>query len=143
MPLPTMQEMDEVRAWLSWLDDKLWTVREEAFGSQRRKFATRRRKLTEDEWKRVKKIAGAFVIEPVNCSMGFNFGIFIHDAPTYIGMPPERLILIEGGHLPEGMDDSFDGSWKEMSPLSHNPANEARLKLFGLPPLQTKGHYDY
>jgi hypothetical protein len=33
--------------------------------------------------------------------------------------------------------------WKILSPLSHNPKNEAKLKLFGFDPLKGKDFYDY
>ena len=131
--------MNPDNEWLKQLNEDIWQEHNGYYAGHPTKHYSVKRKVTDEEWKQIKRIAKDRIVEPHNAGMGFNFGITIYEAPTYIGLPCEPLITIEGGHF----DERFDAAWKRMSPLSHNKSNEGYLKLFKFEPLHDVSHYDY
>lgn len=134
------------REWLCSLYGEIWKENVQILcGHKKHIFLTIKRELTIDEFNKIKAIAEEheFIVHPHNAGMGFNFSITFYAPPTYPGLPLEDILSIEGHHLPVGMDQTFNGAWAELSPLSHNKKNELLLEMFGLGPLRERKYYDY
>ncbi len=135
-------------SWLAALREKISTVSSRIFrpniSGKPYKYDVyiRTRSLTLEEWEHFLEIAPLFVVEPHNAECGFNFGIRLWHPANNIEKP-EPIFSISGEYLPESMGQRFESAWHALSPLSHNPKNEAMLLRHGFNPLQEKGSYDY
>ncbi len=128
--------------FLEWLEGDVWRQQRRGLECHRMgNYYTERREITVDELKRFKRTVRRLqlIVEPVNACMGFNFGVNVYRGPSYPGLPPEPVVSITGHHL----GTPFEKTWKILSPLSHSPENEARLRLYGFEPLREKSCYDY
>ena len=130
---------DIVRERLALIQGDIWDERDGRSCHGPTRWSVEKRKLTTDEWEFIRGAAPAFVVEPTNACMGFNFGLNIYATPVAPGAPPEHVLSITGAHF----GTRFAESWAKMSPLSHNPSNEARLKLYGFETLRERDYYDY
>lgn len=138
-------------AELEALHDAVWESYQTTYAGNPVDTARLRRKLTPNEWVMVQAAmqSGKFIVQPINCSMGFGFGLSLYAIPADPPYPlvprdrPKLLLTLEGDHLPEGFEESFDVAWDIMSPFSHNEANGVRLREYLGEELQKKSHYDY
>ncbi len=112
-------------------------------------FHTRQlvRKLTMDEFERLRELAPQFMIVPSTAEYGFNFGITlcIEPQPIYPGVEPtiESVFFISGEYLPDEIGQRFENAWEVLSLLSHNNVNREKLARNSIEKPRDKSHYDY
>ncbi len=143
---------EEAADWLKTLHGTLWETRN---GNRGRKWSTESRKLTLYELDTVLALAPRFALSPYNAVMGFGIGIAFFAHPAMPGTDPTRVAVITSDHLSEEViadalpnpDQKelrgFEAGWALFSPLTHREQNEAWLKLYGLPEVKNRSHYEY
>jgi hypothetical protein len=151
--------------WLRELDRELW---EEKWTYRRTgRYAERvlvknetSRRLTDDEWSRVKRIVGDYRLPVTMASTRFGFGVgMVIYGPErewlYPGVEeesrPEAVTMISQSHLPrsestfDGEDKriKFDDGWRCFEPLTHAERN---LEILGRCRIKAPGRkidYEY
>ena len=140
--------------WLEDLHDDLWEKREYYDVSyRRRKSMVETRRMTPYEWIKVQGLIKehGLVCSMRNACMGFGCAMTVYQPhiPVYPGVSrdPVMLIDITQNHLPEELlksdrRDFFD-AFEIFSVYTHNERNVKMLKAEGLPPAESRDHYDY
>jgi hypothetical protein len=140
--------------FLQWLQHDLWLKQRgyDRFRPGGYDFYVERRGITSEELSRAKEAIThlGLIVEPINACMVFNFGLHVYEpdlepdeeefAQSHgIKLKVHAILTITGRHT----DTRFDETWKLLSPLSHNPVNEARLQKYGFAAPREASYYDY
>lgn len=147
--------------WLRKLDAELW--KEEWMSGRFRSGYVRvelPRRLSDDEWARVRKIVDdhRLPVTVVNTRFGFGVGMVIYEPERewiYPGVEEESkpgvLTMISQSHLPESESTSdcsdrrikFEDGWRCFEPLTHSRPNLEVLRRCHLREPGPMGHYVY
>jgi len=139
-------------AWLKRLSDEIWQEHESEFRANlsghvtRGNYRTEKRKLTNDEFKRLKKLIRAHELPclPGGGTFGFGFSLTVcaHSVP---GIEPDVLIRITGAHLPgiEAGQNNWGKIWDAFEPFTHSPRNRELLDFYGFEAPRERGYYEY
>jgi hypothetical protein len=123
-------------AWFEKLEGEIWIRREGSWPQEKRK-------LTGDEWEKIKDLIDTHRLPLVmhNSGFGFSIGISIHGTD-----PCKQLIFIDSHHLPQfdrKKYRAFEYGWKIFSPMTHDNRNREILRSFKIEKSMKKDHYDY
>lgn len=141
---------EDLLARLKAIAGEIWRSWSTTYAGKPVESRERARQLTKDEWEFVQSVMreGIVIVRPVNCQMGFGFGLVLYEIPAdpvYPGVPrdkPREVLMIEGAHL-SGKYEGFSTAWDQMSPFSHNASNGALLLEYFKERLESKSHYNY
>lgn len=155
MPNAVNHELStEDQGWLKRLSTEIWQEHEDRMRANlsghtwTQKSYTEKRKLTVDEWERVKRLIRAHELPclPDGGTFGFGFSLTVcaHSIP---GVKPETLVRITGEHLP-GMENSghranWGQIWETFEPFTHSPRNRELLAFYGFEEPRNREHYEY
>lgn len=118
-------------------------------------MAVEARRLTEEEWVKVKDILdrGIYIYQMSNACMGFGCGMSVGEmhSALYPGLPEEVTwhLFITNDHLPasettrRNQVPSFKDGWRVFSPYTHSDSNRKSLEAYKLEPPQAESHYEY
>lgn len=138
---------EATQAFFQQLQDQLWKSHAPA-GPRAVGYNEVVRKLTDEEWDRVKAV---IVEENILCQMGnadfgFNLAMYLFKCPLYPGPSPEWVLKVAAQHLPwwgQEKDSHWNRSWEEFKQFTHSDKNTKILKFFGMEAPQPKTHYEY
>lgn len=141
---------DENERWLKGLWDEIWEkvdahTRDNFSG---RSYHTEKRKLTSEEWDRLK---GLILDHELPCmpdsgtwGFGFSLNVFGHsDSPN---VKPDLLVSVTGNHLPflnHPSHKDWDRIWATFEPFTHSPRNRELLMLYGFGEPGDRLDYEY
>jgi hypothetical protein len=158
--MKTLRERDI--EWLRELDGELWEDKwmTDRYRGGRYVKTELPRRLTDEEWRRVKSIVERqrLPVTMSNTRFGFGVGLVIFEPERewiYPGVEeesrPPALTMISQSHLPKS-ESSFDGAdkrclfedgWRCFEPLTHAQDNFEVLRRCRLKEPGTKGDYAY
>ena len=149
-------EIDKARAlspedlsWLKRLNVSIWEIHESearanlsghiSYGT----FSTEKRQLTDEEFKRLKKLIRKHELPclPGSGTFGFGFSLTVYNHSPDCRIKPEPVIMITGKHLRQIKPGAkhWGKIWATFEPFTHSPRNREILMWYGLPqPLSRK-----
>ena len=137
----------EEQAWVKQLSGEIWQLNESPGNVHGDNYRTEKRKLTKEEWKRLKKLIYAHELPclPGGGTFGFGFSLTVCSHSPAPQVKPEPLITITGKHLPKVQPghENWDQIWATFSPFTHAPRNIELLAFYGMEAPRERVHYEY